>query len=503
VRASRALLLTAAAAFASPAVAQTTAVEFRGRGPVELDERIDALLESGAFTLIDRDTLLARDDTLHGPVLVAGASLRVEGVIAGDVMIIDANVFVRPPGRVLGDVANLGGGFYPSEQARIEGEVLYEPTAPYLVERRDGVLRIVGQLSASTLDLDGFRGVRAPSYDRVEGLTLSVGGTLLPPRIGHTEPLLRAWGGWAFEAGEARGGLEVGLGRGVAEVVIGGERSTLHNDAWIRSDIINSVSMLFQGKDYHNYYRADRLYGVLRTEWVGERRTVHAELLGGIENAISLSVSDPWTVFGTDSLRLNPPIDEGRISSARLALGAEWELDEVIGGLGGEIEAAGEVAGGDFEFLRYSLWGDWAVHGLSNHTLGVEWNVRGPLPGTDSLPRQRWTYVGGSGTLYTYEIGQFPGDRLVFVETSYGIPGSPRLRIPLLGVPRLEILHHAGMAWTHEQSRDFEQNIGLRIRFPFAYARVVTNPRNFTDDVEFSVGLSLPERSRPWERPRR
>ncbi len=497
----RALIACVLLGLAGSASAQTR-VSFTGRGPVELDERIEALLDAGNFTLVSSDTVLARDDTLRGPVLVLGTTLRIEGVIAGDLTIIDANVFVRPTGRITGDVANLGGGFYPSEQALVAGSVLYEPNAPYSVDRRDGELRIIGELSPSTFDPDGFRGLREPTYDRVRGLTLSAGGTFLPPRIGRVEPLIRAWAGYAFESGEPQGGGEIGVRRGGVELVGGAERTTLHNDHWIRSDIINSVSVLFQGKDYHDYYEADRFYGALRGEWERPRRTVRAQLRAGVEDARTLTANDPWVVFG-DSVRFNRPVNDGRISSAELSLAGEWELNQVLGEIGGLVEAAGTMAGGDFEFMRYSVWGDWKLHALANHTLEFEWNVRGPLPGTDSLPRQRWTYVGGSGTLYTFEIGDFPGDRLVFVETSYIVPAPQHWRIPLLGVPRLELLHHAGMAWSHENSRDFEQNVGVRINFPFVYARVVTNPRRFSDDVEFSVGLTLPERSLPWERPRR
>jgi len=52
---------------------------------------------------------------------------------------------------------------------------------------------------------------------------------------------------------------------------------------------------------------------------------------------------------------------------------------------------------------------------IANHTLEIEANFRGPLPGTETLPLQRWTFVGGSGTLYTFDIAEFRGDRLAFV----------------------------------------------------------------------------------------
>jgi hypothetical protein len=139
-----------------------------------------------------------------------------------------------------------------------------------------------------------------------------------------------------------------------------------------------------------------------------------------------------------------------------------------------------------------------AMKAIANHTLEIEGNFRGPLPGTESLPEQRWTHVGGSGTLYTYEIGQFRGDRLAFIESEYTIPFSERLKLPILGVPRLRLLHNIGMAWTDTIDRDFEQVIGARIEFTMAYVRYVVDPR--TEESKFSVGVTLPSKNYPWEK---
>jgi hemolysin activation/secretion protein len=139
-----------------------------------------------------------------------------------------------------------------------------------------------------------------------------------------------------------------------------------------------------------------------------------------------------------------------------------------------------------------------ALQALANHTLEIEGYFQGPL-GTDSLPRQRWSMVGGSGTLYTFGVGQFFGDRVVYLENKYSIPFARRFRLPVLGQPKVQFLYQVGMAWTFEQERAFEQNVGLKIQFPLLYARVITNPAD-THDTKVGIGVTFPRRAYPWER---
>lgn len=63
---------------AAPAAAQR--IEFAGRGEDPTDETLKRFLEANAFTAITRDTLIARDDTLDGPVLIAGTTARIEEI---------------------------------------------------------------------------------------------------------------------------------------------------------------------------------------------------------------------------------------------------------------------------------------------------------------------------------------------------------------------------------------------------------------------------------------
>jgi hypothetical protein len=487
---------------ALPAVGHAQSVELRGRGDIDNDVFLRDFLARGGYTLIARDTIVARGDTLPGPVLVAGATLRLDGVVAGDLVIVDANVFLRPTSRVLGGVRNIAGGFYPSEQATVAGPVRAWPVADYMVERRGaGDVVIVGTVQRSNLVLYGLRGLLPPTYDRVDGLSVGAGAGLLLPRVGRIEPQVRARGDYRSQRGRFGGALELVAPRGWTEVLLGVERTTLTNERWIRSDLVNSVSALFQGKDRRDYFEVERAYAeVSRTLEDGPRAT-SAFVRAQVEDAVPLPAGDPWSVLG--SFREdNMQFEANRISSVIVGLATEWTAPRYVIELEAAVEAGGTVLDGDHSFARYVVNADWAMPALANHTLRVQPHFQGPLPGTRDLPGQRWSFVGGSGTLNTFEQAAFRGDRVAMVETRYSIPLPRRFRFSILGQPDFELLHAAGMAWSADERPGFEQNIGVRLAYRVAYVRVMTHPDRLADDAEFSVGLRVPSRAWPWQEER-
>jgi hypothetical protein len=489
----------AAAMPAAPAAAQQ--VEVRGRGDIENDFFLRNLVQSGDYTLLARDTLLTATDTVHGTALVLRATVRLDGVVTGDLVIVDANVFLRPNARILGTVRNIAGGFYPSELAVVQGGVRGEPNAPYLVRREAEGARLVilGTTRPSTIVRPGLFGFAIPTYDRVDGLTLSYSSGVLLPRVERMEPILTGRVDYRSQRGAITGGVELLVPRGGTAVALGAERTTLTNERWIRGDMDNTLSFFMTGKDLRDYYEADRVYAEVRRTLETGDRTTDAYVRGQVEDARTLRAGSPWTVTGTPRPD-NLPVDDGRISSITAGGSLEWTQPWHRVRIAALVEAAAAgVLGGDHGFSRYLVSADWAMAGFANHTLRVEPHFQGPLPGTGSLPRQRWSFVGGSGTLYTFDIAQFRGDRVAFVATQYSIPLDP-VRIRFLGTPDLDAIHLAGMAWTAGAARDFEQNVGLRLRFPLVNVRVMTNPAAWLDDLKVSFGVNLPRRAWPWER---
>jgi len=490
------LVLLGSAIAPAPTAAQR--VERVGSGAASVDERLDEVL-AGRYLLVARDTTFGAADTVPGPVLVLGATLIVEGVVAGDLVAVDSEVYLRPTARIVGDAVNIGGGLYRSEHAVVQGLRIDRPEAPYRVIRTQDVLRIEAAPGRRAIELDGVSGFRVPTYDRVSGLTLRWGAAYLPPHVSGFQPRVHGDVAYRSERGSWGGGLDLSLERTGTVIVLGARDVTVTNEDWIRDPLRNSLSFLFTGRDYRDYYGARQLFLELRRRSARGSLAWDARLRAQIEDARPLRADDPWTVFH-DSIRPNLPADEGRISSLIATGSGEWAGTLATVAAGAAVELAGAAAAGDFTFGRFAAWTDLAMAALANHGLELRLHFRGPLPGTDALPRQRWTFLGGSGTFPAFGIASFRGDRLAFVKTTYIIPLGRRFDVPLLGQPALEVLHVAGMAWTEAVSRDLEQNVGVRIRFPFVTARLATDPTEPVDAARFDLGLTLPHAGRrPWE----
>src|SRR5512140_1135253 len=114
-----ALLLLLIAGLPLPLSAQSPRVVLRGRGDPTFDARLRGLVREPGRTWWTRDTLIARSDTVRAPVLVVGATVRVEGTLMGDVVAVGSDFFIRPSAQVLGHVLNVAGGWYASDLATI------------------------------------------------------------------------------------------------------------------------------------------------------------------------------------------------------------------------------------------------------------------------------------------------------------------------------------------------------------------------------------------------
>ncbi|HUF50270.1 MAG TPA: hypothetical protein VMN60_05520 [Longimicrobiales bacterium] len=492
-----ALLLLIASAAALHAQA---GIVLRGRGDIENDAFLRAFLARGNFTLIGEDRSVAANDTLRGDVIVADATLRLDGVITGDLVIVDGSVHLRPSARVLGGVRNIAGGFYRSELAQIDGPVRSEPEAPYdAAKNSDGMVVITGTEQRRPIAPIFL----APTYDRVNGVTARAGAALLLPRLGAVEPVVRGRVEYVSARGDWIGGAELGIARRRTEVAVGAERTTATNERWIRGDMTNSLGAILTGKDYRDYYAVDRAYTEVGRLLENGPRVTNAYLRAQVEDARPLRAGTPWSVFG-DFRQDNIEFTVSRITSAILGADTEWTMPQHVIVIDALTEFGLDLFDSHHSFQRYYIDADWAMAALRDHTLGIELHFQGPLPGTDSLPGQRWSFVGGSSTLNTFEVAEFRGDRVAWAETRYSIP-IPRLRIrslDVLGVPSVDLLHLVGMAWSRDVARGFEQNVGLRLSYDLVFARVLSNPDDLTGDAEFSIGVTLPKRKYPWQQPR-
>lgn len=475
---------------------QTVVIE--GAGDAALDRRLSRLLE-GDLLVVSSNTTLARGDTVRRSVLVLDASLVHDGTILGDLVLVDGGAFVRPGSVVTGDVVNIAGGLYRSEVADIGGRVIDLPTAPYRVIREPDRLVIRATASPSPLVLDGFRGFHVPTYDRVNGLTLVWGATYEVPVRGRTVPALHAQGGWQTQRGDPTYMVDFTVRRSATAVQVGHERAWGTNERWIRGDLVNSLVYLWDGADLRDYHEVERSWVEVRRSFADRSRRLHATVgvRGQLEDARSLAAGAPWFLWGSTT-RPNPEVDDGRTTSVIAGLDVGWAGQQTRFDGRVEYEVARPWQDGDFRFDRVRGEGAWAMQAFSDHSLAIDFWLQAPV-GSDPLPRQRWSFVGGINTLRTLSLAEHAGDHVVFAETRYVIPMPERLVLPMLGRPRLSLVHTAGMAWTDGSDRAWHQEAGLQIELLIFSVRYVVVPDDL-DIWRLDLGLSSPiGRAFPWE----
>lgn len=474
-----------------------------GGSDVALDRRVRRLLASERTLVIARDTLIPAADTVRADVLVLDASFVLEGTVTGDLVGVDAGLWIRAGSRVDGDLVNIAGRVAGlSRQPDVGGGIFDFPEMPYHVNRLAGRMEIVARERPLRFQLDSGFGWRTLRYDRVDGVSVDIGASYTPPLVGPVQPRIHGWVGWRTQRGALAGGGDLTFRAGATTLSGSLERLTRTPDAWVRTTNLNSLEYLWDADDYRNYYQADRVGAWLRHEVGDERKRFHAVLGVGaqVEDAVSLAAGAPWHILG-DSVRANPAVDDGRISSALASLRTTWAGTSILFETGALTESGRAVQGGEFDFNRFEAWGDWAIQALAHHTLEVRWRLQAPLPGTDSLPRQRWSTVGGLTTLQTYPIAFFRGDRVAFVRTDYILPFPEWLALPGLGAPSLHLIHAAGRAWTNAATdTKLLQNVGTELSFKGVYVRYMVDPAGDTD-ASLVVGLRSPfGEPYPWVR---
>ncbi|MDQ3389079.1 MAG: hypothetical protein M3483_06190 [Gemmatimonadota bacterium] len=450
-------------ALPAPLGAQELRLEGRSGSPaVTLAREILA----GEYLRIERDTILPADFLAPGDVVIVDAEVRLEGVVEGRMAILGGDLFVRPGARIGGPIAVVGGGLYRSGLAEIG--VVVEDLLPLEVAiRADSVtgnvaaVRVIPPPSPSPVSAPGLLGLRIPSYDRVNALTVGWGGRL---RISPRDEGARA-DGWVTYRSARRsvgGGVELRgpLGRS-GFAAARAARETRTPDAWIRGDFANSLAALFTGSDERDYHESDRV-----SLSVGKRDDLpllagEADVAPQLELLLtrdrSLATRDPWSLFGSLD-RMNPAIDEGMIASATVGakLRARGRVSAFAGGAWVEHGFGGI---GDFQFTQWRSDALYQTLALRQHTLSIRFHGQATLAG--DAPRQRWSFVGGPSTLPTFPTAEQRGDQVFFVETAYGVPLN-RITLPIVGSPILRLTHRTGAAWrAGEEMPGWLQNVGV------------------------------------------
>jgi len=348
-------------------------------------------------------------------------------------------------------------------------------------------------------------GLRIPSYDRVDGVSLPFGPKIRVPggRIEIDPTVTYRSNLGAFDPMLA---VVARLGRFDALHLSAG-RGTFTNDGWIRSDLLNSLAAIGVGSDARNYFRGDRISGELsRARESGQWQSRIA--VGALhERDWSTGVhepgsSAPWSFFGRkDELKMrrtNPLVARGRLTSGIARGLIAYEQAEFKAQLSGDVEHAFDSPGFLFTDEEASETFTQVIvnSAASFPTFGLQtfaFRGHGVVTPGKNAPPQRFSYLGGAGTLATVDLLALGGDRLLFVEGEYKYPMTRPL-LPFVGAPVLSARYAAGSAGQGDLP-ELIQNIGVGVGLKIVKAEYHIDPNYhktpFTRKSAFSIGFSL------------
>jgi hypothetical protein len=462
---------------------------------------------AGPYTVIPpaaTRALLAPGTSYANTVIVLGRDAVVEDTVRGDVIVIGGDLYMHPGADIAGRAIAIGGGVYESTAARIGGGVQAYREFTYQITQIAGGWSLTYQAietDEQPRSLPDVFGVRVPTYDRTDGVSLAVAPSLALPHTGiHVEPRLT----YRSQLGRLDPSIVIGdsLDRRTSlQLSVG--RSTFSNDAWIWTNLLNSVEVLWRGNDSRNYFRATRGDLTLGGRWESATRTIAPYVGARFERAVSVRpgvdpTSGPWSFTDRrdpdDMFRPNPPIDHGTIGSMLTGVQVTWTTSDIAARLrvDGELAAFSEDCSGcDLEtghsFAQSTIDGS-----IAFPTFGTQrFRVYGHAvvsSGGGGTPRQRWAYVGGDGSIPTLDMLSQGGDQLFYLDARYELP-IDRLVLPLVGSPVItlrEVLGGAALG----RFPALAQATGAQLSAGYVYIEWLVDP--VRHHGRFSYGLTLP-----------
>ena len=429
-------------------------------------------------------------------VIVLGGSAAVASRVHGDVIVVGGYLHLRPGAEIDGRAVAIGGGFTNSMLATVHGgihEFRDNTFAP--VRTGSGVALDYRELSLYRLplvELIGVQGFQLPRYDRTDGYSQGWGPliNLQGGRI-EVEPAVT----WRSHLGaiDPDAIVRVHLTRRTGITVRGG-RGTFTNDQWIRGDISNSLATLFGGSDARNYWRADRVEGTIGRRWEGATATFepYVGALGERDWSTGPEVDAPhhaWSFLNRNDVdegmkRPNPPVTKGSLASGIAGGTLRWEAQGLSLSGGVRMEAPFR-APGDRRVSQTTADVSIAFVTVRTHQLLVD--AHALVTRGDSAPPQRFSYLGGAGTIPTMDLLSEGGDQLFLLDSRYVIP-IERVRVPYLGSPSIAVHHLIGSAGVGRLP-SFTQNIGARAGIGFLRAEYLVDPKRHKG--VFSLGFSF------------
>jgi hypothetical protein len=414
----------------------------RAGPPPDVVAEVLAFYNDSATTRMQGDVSLPAGSSFSGRLALFRGSLRVAGRIRGNVVVINATLYLLPGADVEGDVLVAGGRLIRSPGARHVGaeRVLWD--AVPAIRSADGTLvlrerrRPLSDLAAARASFQTGR-VRTTlllatggTYNRIEGLPIVFGPTFeLRPSRGtlarlDVRGLLRTAGEGSRLSSDFGYGVRAELrfpGGGVAGRVYS-EVAPFEDQPLSAAE--NGWSAFLLQRDYRDWFERRGGGGAL---WVSPTRSLRFEVSLRRDGEYSLRATDPWSLLrNSDRWRRNPLSDDGHYFTTGLQLDLDTRNDREVPSTGWllrgryEHSTSDDVApivlpeavrapittGGGYAFDRLTL----DLRRYSRLTPGLRVNGRLRADGWiggDPLPIQRRVSLGGPDLLPGYEFRDF------------------------------------------------------------------------------------------------
>ncbi len=317
----------------------------RGKLPPDVLQEVIRGYNDSSTTRITGNFTLPAGSRFSGPIAVFRGSLKVSGVIAGRVTIINGDLIIDPGARIEGDVLVVGGTILVRPGGFLIGAQRSYPMPALLTRSGTGLLVIreipgtLGDLaSAHTSFTTGhFRttlGIEAGrTYNRVEGLPIIFGPSVSREGLKDVDARLDlraiAWtvpdrtdrrskfgysGRLEFRFGESR---RLTAGTQVYRLI-----SPIEDQPLSRTEAGWSAFLLQQ--DYRDFYQAEGVAGYLSYN-VGHGVSVGGSLRRDAER--SVPANDPISILRNNVWRPNPLVDDGHYTTWRFNLDMDTRND--------------------------------------------------------------------------------------------------------------------------------------------------------------------------------
>lgn len=472
-----------------------------------------------AFDFGDADDMERLRGDRNAPIMIDdGVLFRLDAVEARHVSVIgrfndwdpEASPLTRRRSGVWETTLDLDPGRWPYLFV-VDGEWRRDPDNPVLTPVPDDEAPRVGEASMVYVKRHevflprphGFHegdGELAASYDRVNQLTLS--GELSYRNRVELHPDLTVAVGRSF--GRERWLYDLGLAQPLfgPEIVDLGAKAYRRNatpDDFRIATTENSLAAIFFRQDWRDYHEAEGLEAFARA-YVGSSQELCVTWRR--EEQRSVSKTTDWGLFeGDRRMRLNLPIDDGRLRSLTLAWSADTRNHRRNPSRGWRTDAswewAGHDLGGDFEFQRgkvdlrryLKLTPD---HFLDIRVLGgaIEDARRDDdtpegLSGFEAIPVQERFYLGGIGTMRATRFKSLAGDRVFLANVES--------RVEIFRDFQVVVFTDLGDAWV-EDTADFDLKVDAGIGFQDSDANFRVNLARKVDDRDGDDGLFVSAR---------